>query len=330
MLALLALLVCAPQDDAPGSVGKMAWPPKSPTAQTYVVRSSKERKLSAETATKRKAAAKAAGIKLPAKEPQQDITLELRVAWEPTQGGVHVKSVATIGAFHMPWRWIPESEGKPAAPIGNTRHSELWGEAAAAAPQLQLPRSSFETPFTRDLRWRTHGLQHDDPGARFTESLLPVLWSRALPAWAEEVFAVLHIDGEHIIPGKAMIREHTQIHPLGSRNSRVEAMIEEATADRFRLSYRLRIDQMVNRTRDLAEVRKRHYLWRFEIEGELEYSLADGAFLAIEEQIVGRIVDAHDEQLQAIGDEEFKGHIVLKRAGEEPPPDPKKQKPKKR
>ncbi|MBL8897457.1 MAG: hypothetical protein JNM84_07510 [Planctomycetes bacterium] len=328
MLVLLPLLFLVAQDDAPGSVGKMAWPPKAPTAQRYVVKTTKTRKLSAATAAQRREAAKTAGVKLPAKDPQQQVAVELLLECTPGAGELKVRSTPRIGEAKLRWKWIEAAPGGAPAVFTNARLAELWGDGAASAPPLEFARASFEAPFERTLRWRPHGLQHDDAGARCAESLLPVLWSRALPTWGEAVLAVLHMDGEHVIPGKALIREHTEIHALGSRTSRAEALIETATSDRLKLSYKLRVDQMVNRTRDLSAVLKRHYLWRFEIEGTLEHSLADGALLAVDEKIVARLVDPSPEKLLEIYDEEFEGTIQLRRYVEEPV-DPKgKAKPK--
>lgn len=330
--ALLLPLLCfgAPQDDAPGSVGRMAWPPKNPTPQRYVVETTKVRKLSAPTAAQRRDAAKAAGVKLPAKDPEQRVAVEIALELTPDAGQLRARSTLRLGEAKLRWKWVEPAPGAAPAPFTNARVAELWGDAAAAGKELLLPRASFEQPFERSLRWRANGLQHDDAGARCAESLLPVLWSRALPCWAEAVLAVLHVDGEHVIPGKQLIREHTEIHPLGSRTSRAEALFEQASAERFTLSYELRVDQLVNRTRDLAEVLPRHYLWRFEVEGKLEHSLADGALLSADEKIVGRLVDPSPEKLLAIHDEEFEGTIRLRRAAAEPV-DPKaagKAKPK--
>jgi hypothetical protein len=330
LLPLLGL--CAPQDDAPGSVGRMAWPPKQPVPQRYLVQTTKTRKLSATTAAQRRDAAKTAGVKLPAKDPEQRVAVEIALELTPDAGQLRARSTLRLGEAKLRWKWMAPAAGELPAPFTNARVAELWGDAAAAGGALPLARASFEQPFERSLTWRTNGVQHDDAGKRCAESLLPVLWSRALPSWAEAVLAVLHVDGEHVIPGKQMIREHTEIHPLGSRTSRAEALFEQASAERFTLSYELRVDQLVNRTRDLAQVLPRHYLWRFEVEGRLEHSLADGALVSAEERIVGRLVDPSPEKLLAIHDEEFEGTIRLRRA-EAAPEDPKaagKAKPKRK
>jgi hypothetical protein len=319
-LMTACLVLSFAQAPEPQTDPRFVWPPVRGEVQRYQARLQKTRALPDELAAAERQARKAAGLQVPSRPVQQSVALAMDIELQPGDE-VTVRYTIRLGAtagLRLELQPDARREGEePPPPLGNGFVDAVWGLAEDRKEvRLEVSRAAVERTLEQRFRRERDGLaQRSDFGPLYGDHLLPVLWDHPLPAWIGHMAAALELGGEPAVEGKSLIRDATGSFPLGHRETRVELAFTKVSGDACTIRYRMRVRQVVGKTRDLKR-NAAPFDWIFEIRGEADYSAGAQAFERVRETVTARPEKLGEERLARLRDEGFEGSIEIDRVRE--------------